>query len=152
MPRKSKLTDEIKERIRSMSEQRYTQREIAEMVGCSIQSVRRVQQDSDIPASNRYSGGALATCDLREVPNMVSKPEQDQTKPNHCGVVVAEKNITFVGERTQFLYGIGTTMDSVRITTNNNNDIVIEAKDLVAFGNELLDIAEKIYSLQKIPW
>ena len=43
-------------------------------------------------------------------------------------------------------------MDKVRITTNNSKDIIIDVKDLVSFGNELLDMADKIIALSKIPW
>ena len=152
MPKGHVLTDSEIARIKTMSEQRLTQPEIAETVGVSVSTVQRLQKRFSIPASNRYNGGFMSSDETREVPKVDAKPKSQANK-NQCGVTVAEKTITFVGQGTQFIYGItGHNLDSIRITTNNEKDVVLDAKDLVSFGNELLDIAEKIMALQKIPW
>ena len=150
MPGRRMCEDDI-EKIRSMSEQRFTQIEIANAVGCSVQTVRRFQQRFAIPASNRYNGGLLSSDEEREVPKMETKPTEQKTVENHCGVTVYERNVTFAGAKTGFLYGVGTSQDVVKIVTNGG-EFTIKTKDLVAFGNEMLDVVEKLMDLQRVPW
>ena len=153
MPKGVRLTEEQTTKIRSMTVQRYTQVEIAECIGISIDTVRRIQKKYELPASNRYNGGLISSGEQRETPKIESKPDEEPRKiTNDCGVVVAERLITFAGKNTGYLYGLETKMDKVRITTNNSKDIIIDVKDLVSFGNELLDMADKIIALSKIPW
>ena len=153
MPKGVRLTEEQIMKIRSMTVQRYTQTEIAEAIGISIDTVGRIQKKYGLLASNRYNGGMISSGEQRETPKIESKPNEEPRKvTNDCSVVAAERLITFAGKNTGYLYGLETKMDKVRITTNNSKDIIIDVKDLVSFGNELLDMADKISALSKIPW
>ena len=153
MPKGVRLTEEQTTKIRSMTVQRYTQVEISEALGISVNTVSRIQKKYGLLASNRYNGGMISQAEEREAPKITSKPEDQPKKPmNDCSVVAAERIITFTGKNTGYLYGLETRMDKVRITTNNSKDIVIDVNDLVSFGNELLDMADKIIALSRIPW
>ena len=147
MPRGVRLTDEQHDEILKLSEMKLTQNDISERTGVSVPTIRRIQQEALIPASNRYKGGVVSSGN-RENPSVGVKSMREEYD-NDCGVILAEKVVTLVGSRTAFMYTIGTRMKNVLITTNSNEkDFVIEIKDLVAFGNELLDVADKLQNLK----
>ena len=147
-----RLTPEQKETIKSMSEKKIEQRVIAETIGCTKETVGYWQKKFGIPASNRYGGGMVSSTLMDPEPFSVRIPEKYEESTNIIGVTVAEKVVTLVGTNTTFLYTIGTKMNSCKITTNNASDIVIELKDLVAFGNEILDVADKIQEMKGNSW
>lgn len=155
MPRGKYLDEDQIARIKSMSEKKYTQAEIADMVGCSIATVRRHQQQFDIPASNRYSGGMISqgtrdeSISFKKAESRNGGPRETQPR-EWC--MLAEKVCTVVGIDTGYIYTIGTKMDHVKITTNNSEDITIDLKELVAFGNELLDVAEMVQKIKNNVW
>lgn len=153
MPKR--ISDEQIEMIKSMSEKRLEQSVIAETVGVSIPTVRRYQNEFDVPASNRYGGGVISQ-GTHDEPVSFKKAEARNGGPREVQprewCMIAEKVITLAGIDTGFIYTIGTKMDHIKITTNNSDDIVIELKDLVAFGNELLDIAEDVQQLKNNVW
>lgn len=147
MPRGIRLSEEQISEILKLSEMKLTQKDISERTGVSVPTIRRIQQGEHIPASNRYNGGMISSS-IRENPSVGVKSVREDI-PNDCGVIVAEKVVTLVGSRTAYMYTIGTRTKTVSITTNSNEkDFVIEVKDLVAFGNELLDVAEKLQNLK----
>lgn len=145
---KKRLSEDQIEQIKSLSMQKIEQNVIAEMVGCSVPTVRRYQQHYNIPASNRYRGGVLSE---GVVPSPVSTEKNEailELKPKEW-VVLAEKNVVLYGHKTGFSYAVGTKGNEVRIKTGYCEDIQIGIKDLVAFGNEILDVAEAIQQMKK---
>lgn len=145
------ITDEQIEMIRSMSEKRIEQKVIAEQLGISTPTVRRYQKKFGLLASNRFNGGVVSQS-IRDTTVDFKKDEQrngeweDKHPREWC--MLAEKTCTLVGIDTGYMYTIGSNDDHVKITTNNSEDIIISLKQLVAFGNEILDVAESVQKLK----
>ena len=150
MPKR--LSPEQIETIKSMSEHHHSQLEIAEAAGCCKGTVGKYQAELDIPASNRYGGGALAST-MRDEAVSFRKAEQrnggERERQPREWCAIAEKSYTLMGIDTGYMYNVATNSDEVIITTNNKNDVHIELKNLVAFGNELLDVAETIQKIKE---
>lgn len=150
------LSPEIIEQIKSMSEKRIEQKVIAETLGISIPTVSRYQRHFNINASNRYNGGAISQSMQDDVVTGFRKAEQrngaDCERQPREWCMVAEKVVTMVGIDTGFIYTMGTKMDHIKITTNNSEDITVSLEELVAFGNEILDVAESVQKIKSNVW
>lgn len=147
MPTGYKLGPDAIEIIRNMTESGATQRAIANTINCSVSCVAHRQRKLGLKASNKWPFGGTA----KKYPVEYDKTEpikvQDQPKEHY--ISVSKKIVSFTGARTGFEYDAGTNMNCVRIRTgyNENEETVgfeIDIKDLVAFGNEILDVAEYI--------
>ena len=151
------ITEETKEAIRSMSLKKLTQGEIAEKLGVSVSSVRRYQNYDNIPASNRYRGGAISSNYWDTMTNISVKPVEDavpvyqkKEPERHEYIAIADQIVTLTGNATNYIYTIGSKKDYVTITTNNEQDLIIDLKSLVAFGNEILDVAERLEKIKNV--
>lgn len=149
------ITEETKEAIRSMSLKKLTQVEIAEKLGVSISTVRRYQNYDNIPASNRFRGGMLSSKYGEPVTDISIKPVEvpvlEKKEPEHRDyVTIADQIIALTGNVTSYIYTIGSKKDHVTITTNNEQDLIIDLKSLVAFGNEILDVAERLEKIKNV--
>lgn len=153
MPKGMHTTEEQIRRIINLSESRIEQKVIADELGISVATVGRIQKKYNIPASNRYNGGMISS---GIIDNCIEKQddyrEVETNNVNEFGTIVAEKVITLLGANTSFIYTVGTKMPVVKITTNNSTDFIIDLKDLVAFGNEILDVADKVTDMKRNVW
>ena len=151
------ITEETKEAIRSMSLKKLTQGEIAEKLGVSVSSVRRYQNYDSIPASNRYRGGMISSNYGDSMTDISIKPVEDavpvyqkKESERHEYVAIADQTVTLTGNATNYIYTICSKKDHVTITTNNEQDLIIDLKSLVAFGNEILDVAERLEKIRNV--
>ena len=162
-----KLTLEDVEKIKELSKQHLPQDEIANIVGCSKITVRRYQQIAHLPASNRSVPSGQYTkndpkwhmVDGDEEVKMVKfdpskikaasdKPSTPNTKSGEW-ISVDDASIKISGKKTSFTYSISLLSGDILINTGYGADIPIDSRDLVAFGNELLDMADKIENIKK---
>lgn len=149
------LTQEKLDKIEALSRSRWRQSDIAKEVGCSIDAVRNHQQRLGIPASTRFEASGQdrppkkIKIDLKaEVKEpMVPNVPKNQANPGEW-ISIAEAAIKITGNKTSFTYTIGLLNSEITIHTGYGDPIPLDARDLVAFGNELLDMADKITSLK----
>lgn len=169
------LTEDQINKILNMSVHRYTQDRIAEEVGCSMCTVRYYQQKNGLPASNRSEPSVceLSKEELSKVPSRQSAIEtRDEKDENPQKVVelpsfnpgpiakpvqkksddwidIEDAAIRFRGNKTGFAYGMALNGSDLTIDTGYCKTFTLDVKDLVSFGNELLDIAEKFCKVEK---
>lgn len=163
VPRKYRgnpISPDIIEKIVELTKQHLPQDEIAEKAGVSIDTVRRYQQKANLPASNRswVSGQYLKkpskpvkpveTDEPVEEPTTIKEDTMVETKPGEW-ISVDDASIKISGKKTSFGYTISLLSGDILISTGYGADIPIDSRDLVAFGNELLDMAEKIENIKK---
>lgn len=149
----AKLTQDRIDKIWSMTEQRCTQADIARVVGCSIGTVKAYQKIQRLPASNRHGDGNTG---VNAIPPVFKKESEEQiepdTKPNEW-VALEDKTISLLGLKTNYRYIVRMHGDIIKIETGYNEEpFEIDIKDLVAFGNELLDVADSITKMKKNVW
>lgn len=148
------LTTEQKDMIRSMSDNHYTQREIADRVGCSVPTVGRYQKLFNIPASNRYNGGVISQ-NFREEPKVENKTEtvaatkSDEFTPEY--VLLDEKICRFAGVESCVEYTMSTMRDYVTIT-HGEGVLQIEIKYLPDMIRELQDVVKAVEKLKGDKW
>lgn len=149
------LSKEKLEKIEALSKSKWRQADIAKEVGCSVDTVRDHQQRLGIPASNRFEPSgqylpkkpvAIKPETFKEEVMAISAPK-NQTKPGEW-VEIVEAAIKLTGSKTSFTYTIGLLNSEITIHTGYGDPIPLDARDLVAFGNELLDMADKITALK----
>lgn len=150
----NRLTADKIERIISMTEQRYTQAEIAKEVGCSVSAVRTYQRKENLPASNKHGDGRRG---ISAIPPTFEAGEASDDKTYNLGsgewIILADKTIKLAGVMTGYKYIVGAHDKSIKIDTGYNDSVLeVDLKDLVAFGNELLDVADMIATLKKNVW
>ena len=153
-----KLTAEQLKMIEDLSNHKFDQLIIAEKVGCSVWTVRRYQQLTGIPASNRTEPSGQHKKKIEETNQKEDIVVEEKTvaaenkKPINNGdyVTIANASISVSGNRTGFTYEMQLLGGEIIITTGYGEPIPLDARDLVAFGNELLDMAEKINQFKKM--
>lgn len=148
MATRQRLNTNDIEKIRNMTIHGATQREIAEVIGCTTVSVSYHQKKMGLKASNKWEFGGTAE-KYPAVKEDGTDTVKIQNESKEHFISIAQKTLRFTGARTTFEYECGTNMNCVRILTgyNENEETVgfeIDIKDLVAFGNEILDVAEYI--------
>ena len=163
VPRKRRgnpISPDIIEKIVELTKQHLPQDEIAEKAGVSVDTVRRYQQKAGLPASNRswVSGQYLKkpskptkpveSAESTEEPTPVKEDIMAATKPGDW-ISVDDASIKISGKRTGFGYTISLLNGDITVNTGYGGDIPIDSRDLVAFGNELLDMADKIEQIKK---
>lgn len=150
-----RLSQEMLDKIEALSKSRWRQADIAKEVGCSVDTVRAHQQRLGIPASTRVEASgqypakqpvAISPDTFKEEVMAISAPK-NQTKPGEW-VEIVEAAIKLTGSKTSFTYTIGLLNSEITIHTGYGDPIPLDARDLVAFGNELLDMADKITALK----
>ena len=149
MPAGHRLGPDAIETIKSMTIHGGTQRAIAREVGCEASTVAYHQKKLGLKASNKWKFGGTA----EKYPTIKEDDRKDtvkvQEQPKEHFISVSQKTVRFTGARTGFEYEAGTNINCVKILTgyNENEETIgfeIDIKDLVAFGNEILDVAEYI--------
>lgn len=146
------LTKEQLDKIEALSRSRWTQLDISKEVGCSIDAVRHHQQKLGIPASNRSEATGQHCVVNKEVAMSIvpAKPKILTKTPNPGEWIdISDASIKIVGNKTSFNYSIGLLNGEVFVSTGYGDPIPLDSRDIVAFGNELLDIADKIDALKK---
>ena len=167
---RKKISSDVIEKIEQLSKQKIPQDEIADLVGVSKRTVRRYQQKAHIPASNRgiptgqyrKDEPVWPVADKNEEVKMVkfdpSKLKTASTdtvtatsdiQKSGAWISVDDASIKISGKKTSFSYTISLLSGDILINTGYGADIPIDSRDLVAFGNELLDMAEKIEQIKK---
>lgn len=135
-----KITDEQIERIKKMTLGGCTQFHIAEDIGVSKGAVAYYQKKLNLKASNKWHFGESA---FIEPVSVIEGPKDVQKKPRKWTSIV-DQTIVLTGVSTNFSYTIGTNSDIIVIEPTYGPKIEIEMKDVCAFGNELIDIAERL--------
>lgn len=138
---KRKLTDGQIDAIKRLTMEGYTQSQIADRVGITKSTVAYYQKKFELKASNKWHFGETASNEPISVKEeKIDKPK----KPEKKWTTVADQTLILNGVDTGFVYTIGAKSDIVKIDPTYGPSIEIETKDLVAFGNELVDIAERL--------
>ena len=139
-----KYTDEQVNTIRKMTMGGYTQSQIAEEIGASKAGVAYYQKSLNLKASNRWHFGESASKDpisVVEEPIVVPKKEKKKW------TIIADQTLILTGANTGFSYTITTSNEIVKIEPTYGPSIEIESKDICSFGNELIDIAERLHQM-----
>lgn len=135
--------DEI-EMIRSMTEQGCTQAAIAEALNTSNTTIRYHQNKLGLKASNKWHFGESVKKD-GEIFDTTKPVKQ---KPKEQYLIVTEKTVNFHGAKTGFNYVVNSNAKGIVINTGYCEPLEIDLKDLVSFGNEILDIADEITKMK----
>lgn len=141
MPKK-RYNDEVMERVRSMTENGFSQGQIGETIGVHATTVGKWQKKLGLKASNKWHFGETAKKDG------IQLKEEKPPKPKKKYTKVVDKTIKFQGTATKYEYVIGMHSDLLKINPGYTAEIEIDLKDLVAFANELVDIAEAIEKMR----
>ncbi|WP_458459316.1 hypothetical protein [Pseudobutyrivibrio sp.] len=144
MAKKKGLNDNEKEMIKKLTLEGKTQAEIGDMFGVSSTTIYYYQKKFNLKASNRWHFGESAERlpDCGPVKVHVSE-EEAQT-----WVQMVTHKVLLNGRKTGFDYEIENNGISLTILTGYSDPFEIDIKDLVAFGNELLDVAETLCKLK----
>lgn len=149
----NKLTKEDKDTIRRMTTEGYSQNAIADKIGCQGSTVGYHQKKMGLKASNKWKLGEPVEIhpevQMTEEEKVVEPQEEKkpERKVEHF-VSVTDKNIDLVGSKTNFEYKVWLKASVIRINPGYTAEIEIDEKDLVAFGNELLEIADMITQMR----
>lgn len=155
MPRGVKMSKEKIETLERMTREGYTQGQICEAVGFGVETVRKYQKIAGLKASNRWRYGESAEIRVPDLGGNEIIPLNPETVPQPVPgewVQLTYKVIRLKGVRTNFDYEIGLFDTALKIKPGYSEDIEIDLKDLIAFGNEILDVAEKINELKGGKW
>ena len=150
------ITPDMLETIKSMTMQGYSQNAIGDELGVRGTTIGYYQKKLGLAASNKWDFGGTAekhpepiykdkSEETEEVKEVQEPIKQEPKRPKFIDVV--DKTIIFTGSKTNFKYTCGNHLDNVKIEIGYSADIEIDVKDLVAFGNELLDVAEEIANM-----
>ena len=140
----AKLTAEQIEEIKRLTKEGYTQSEIARRVGgVSKATIAYHQKAAKLKASNKWTFGEQASM---EPVSVVEKAVEKPKKPEKKWTTVVDQTLQLTGD-TGFGYTIGMKSDIVRIEPTYGPAVEIEVKDLISFGNELIEIAEKLNNM-----
>lgn len=138
MPRKA-IHEEQLEKIKRMTEEGYTQKDIGDLLGVTKSTIGYYQKKLDLKASNKWHFGETAS--KKPVNLEVKKPKKQYT-------IVAEKTVKLTGKATKFEYSFGTNSKAVSINPGYSEKIEIDLKDLLNFSNELIDVAETLEKMR----
>lgn len=157
MPRGIQITKQQKSEICRLTKEGYSQPEIGARVGLCKRTVSIIQKENHLRASNRWRFGEEAFDENMIRMPVAMKDEQKTTdeKPvertekmakneSQKWVAVTQKAIKLTGERTKFTYELKFEDTFLTVDSGYDEPIKIDMKDLVAFGNELLAVADEI--------
>lgn len=147
MPRGMRVGEEIKERIKELTDEGWTQEAISTSVGLSKSTIHKIQQEMLVSPLYHNRGGWHAKTIANEVRS--KGREQQQTESY---VMVNNKTVELIGINTGFKYTAMTKGKDLSIETGYGEPITIDLKDLVNFSNELMSVAEKIEEMKKDVW
>lgn len=111
--------------------------------------VKRASTPTDKPAETENKPASIPPVKPAENKldsNPPVKPAEN--KPGDWINVVAAA-ITISGNKTGFTYGVALDGKEISIDTGYSEPLKIDMQDLASFGNELIDIAEKITQMRK---
>lgn len=148
MPRE--ISQEQIDMIKSMTEQRFSQQAIQDKTGISKTTIRKYQRLSNLPASNRHEGGTRV---LNSIPPVFEKEEKKEPEKNPGEwLILHDKTLELVGIKTNYKYTISRQSNEVVIDPLYSESLKISIDDLVAFGNELLDLADVLNDMKRNVW
>lgn len=141
----NRLSEEDLMTIKRMTMEGYSQKDIGNKVGVTGSTIGYHQAKLGLKASNKWHFGETAE---KEVPQLKSEKPKLPEPEVGTFVTVADKTLKLVGNRTGFQYECGVTKTGLTIMTGYGDPMEIDLKDLVNFGNELLDIADMINKMK----
>lgn len=119
-------------------------------------------------SSGRYPFGTeepsnvveLSVKPVEEIKEVVPMTQKIENKPaatdisnsprkNGSWINVVNADIEIKGNDTGFSYTFGLSGNDIIINSNSFEEMKLDVKDLAAFGNELIDIAEKITTMRQ---
>ena len=157
MPRGQATTQVQIEEIKRLSMEAYTQIDIAHRTGVSVFTVRRIQQENGIKASNRWHFGENPLMDKPYAKPATKKPvapkEVEEELPptpatSNKWVTVSQRAIKLTGARTGFKYSIEFDDTFLTIDPGYDEPVKIDLKDIVPLGNELLAVADELMGMK----
>lgn len=144
MGRRKNFTPEQIDIIRRMTMEGYVQDDIAKNLDTTKTTIRRYQYKLGLKASTKWSATKGETAKKEPLNLKEESVEPKQKRGDQKFVTMTSRLIKFTGTRTNFTYEYGMDNTTLRIETGYSGPFDIDLKDLVSFGNELLDVAESI--------
>lgn len=141
MPAK-KYNDEIYEIVRNMTENGCSQSQIGEKIGVHPTTVGKWQAKLELKASNKWHFGETAKKEG------IQLKEEKPPKPKKKYTTIVDKTIKLQGATTKYEYTVGMHSDLLKVNPGYTAELEIDLKDLVAFANELIDVAEVIEAMR----
>lgn len=148
--RRGKIGENEQEVIRTMTEAGATQRDIAEKIGVTDQTIAYWQKKLEVKSNSTNRGGKIAS--VGNTPNFTEKSETRDSNGAYYPseeVITVDKTLKVNGVRTGFNYTIGLHNDNVLIETGYGDPFRIDLKDLAGFSNELIGVLETIQKMKK---
>ena len=148
MPGK-RLSDEERERIRTMLRSGYTRNQIHDATGRSIPVIQKIRdelkQSEDF--DNYHKGGTISkTIPVAIVDNDKPAAEVPKKIPS---LKVKRRVVRFSGTFTGFDYIVGSDQEAL-VIRDDNQELKIDFKMLEAFATEMLDIAVEANQIKKM--
>ena len=145
----TRLSDEERERIRTMLKSGYTRNQIHDATGRSIPVIQKIRdelkqtEDFDI----YHKGGTISkTIPVAIVDN--DKPIREVPK-KIPSLKVKRRIVRFSGTFTGFDYIVGSDQEAL-VIRDDNQELKIDFKMLEAFATEMLDIAVEANQIKKM--
>ena len=145
----TRLSDEERERIRTMLKSGYTRNQIHDATGRSIPVIQKIRdelkqtEDFDI----YHKGGTIPkTIPVAIVDNDKPTTEVPKKIPS---LKVKRRIVRFSGTFTGFDYIVGSDQEAL-VIRDDNQELKIDFKMLEAFATEMLDIAVEANQIKKM--
>lgn len=145
----TRLSNDEKERIKTMLKSGYTRNQIHDATGRSIPVIQKIRdelkrtEDFDI----YHKGGTISkTIPVAIVDN--DKPTEEVRK-KIPSLKVKRRVVRFAGTFTGFEYIVGSDQDAL-VIKNEDKEMKIDFKMLEAFATEMLDIAVEANQIKKM--
>ena len=148
MPGK-RLSDEEREKIRTMLRSGYTRNQIHDATGRSIPVIQKISDElkRSEDFDNYHKGGTISkTIPVAIVDN--DKPTVEVPK-KISSLKVKRRVVRFSGTFTGFDYIVGSDQEAL-VIRDDNQELKIDFKMLEAFATEMLDIAVVANQIKKM--
>lgn len=144
----TRLSDEEKERIKTMLRSGYTRNQIHDATNRSLPVIQKIRdelkqsEDFDI----YHKGGTIS----KTIPVAIVDNNKPDEKPEKIpSLKVKRRVVRFGGAFTGFDYIVGSDQDAL-VIRDDNQELKIDFKMLEAFATEVLDIAVEAMRIKKM--
>lgn len=144
----TRMTNDEKERIKTLIRDGYTKSQISDLTGRSLQSIQTIRNELKATKGfdNCHVGGMLSkNIPCSPIADTAKEEKVEEVPRKASALSVSKRTVRFVGEGTKFEYILSSDKNYVIMrnlnAANDYAEFKVEISKLERFMNELLDLA-----------